>query len=419
MISHSRAELLLAESIDFDLAAGPAREVAEHLASCPACAAYAAALRADAQRVRQMPRHHAPPRVRAALEQAADRRGRPASGRLQLLLAAALLLGLLLGAALLVGSRMQGPEELLPLWAAAPVGAGVAGAPGARMEAVAWGEEGFVAVGASPEGPASWYSSDGDSWTRGDTSDLVAGLSLTDVVSFEGGYAALGIADGRTTICESPDGRGWTCSQPSALDGPGRAIASHDGELVVVGGRTDIGGAVWYRPRDAAWREAAIRPNISDELGAVGWTANGFVAAGAEIYSSVDGRSWTLHPSARTMVASDLVEGPARLVIVGTGSGRPQALAGTGVVDLLLAPAPAASGAMFGVVYASGRFIAVGDGPGGAMAWTSSDGLTWAAEAVAGEAGSRMVDVATDSERVVAVGSRGTEAAGWRYGERK
>jgi hypothetical protein len=412
MISHSRAELLLAEAIDFDLAAGPAREVAEHLGSCPACAAYAAALRADAERVRQMPRHHAPPRVRAALEQAARRPERRAGGRLQLLLAAALLLGLLLAAALFVGSR-QRPDELLPAWAAAPVGLGVAGATQARIQAAAWGKDGFVAVGASPQGPASWHSTDGKSWSRDDTSDLAAGLSLVDVVAVGDGYAALGFADGRTTICESPDGRGWTCSQPRDINGAGRAIASHGGDLVVVG------TSIWYRPGTAAWRGAAIRQGVSNELGAVGWTGSGFVAVGSEAFASPDGRSWTLQAGISLITPADLAASPDRLVVVGTAGNRPQAWVGTGASDLAAAPPLAASGAMFGVVFVKGLFAAVGDGSAGAMAWTSVDGWIWTDALVAGESGSRMVDVATDGDQVVAVGSRGAEAAAWRYGEKK
>jgi hypothetical protein len=413
MISHSRAELLVAEAIDFDLAAADARQVAEHLASCPACAAYAAALRADAERVRLMPRHHAPPRVRAALELAARRPGRRAGSRAQLLLAAALLLGLLLGAALLVGSRLQRPSELIPVWAAAPVVPAVGGEIEARMQAVAWGEDGFVAVGASPQGPASWHSLYGVSWIRGDDTGLSPGLSLIDVVAIGPGYTALGVFDGRTTVCESENGTAWQCSQPTGLDGVGQAVASHGGDLVVVG------SSAWYRPGTAAWRGAALQQSSSDQLRAVTWTGSGFVAVGSEALTSTDGRSWTREPSVSLFAAADLAASPDRLVVVGAAGGRPQAWMGTGVRNLAPAPALAASGAMFGVIFANGVFAAVGDGPSGAMAWTSVDGWVWTDALVAGEAGSRMADVATDGNQVVAVGSRGTEAAAWQYGERK
>jgi hypothetical protein len=413
MISHRRAELLLAEAIDFDLEADRAREVAEHLASCPACADYAAALRSDAERVSRMPRRHAPPRVRAALEQATRRPGRRSSGRVQLLLAAALLLGLLLGAALLVGSRLQRPDDLLPAWAAAPVGRGIAGATQGRMQAVAWGEDGFVAVGASPLGPASWHSTDGETWSRGDTSDLAAALSLIDVVAVGDGYVALGIVDGRTTVCDSEGGASWQCSQPTGLNGVGRAIEAHGEDLVVVG------TSIWYRPGTGAWRGAAIRQGPSNELGAVGWTGRGYVAVGSEAFTSPDGRSWTFEPSTSLVSPADLAASPDLLVIVGTAGNRPQAWVGTGARDLAPAPALAASGAMFGVVFAKGIFAAVGDSSAGAMAWTSVDGWIWSQALVAGESGSRMVDVATDGNQVVAVGSRGTEAAAWRYGEKK
>ncbi len=281
------------------------------------------------------------------------------------------------------------------------------------MQAVAWGEHGFIAVGASPLGPASWRSADGESWIRGDDTSLTPGLSLTDVVPVGGGYAALGIADGRTTVCESPDGRSWSCSQPAELDGAGRAIASHDGDLVLVG------TSIWYRPGTGAWRGAAIRQSSTDELRAVGWAGSGFVAVGLEVFTSPDGRSWTLEPSVSLVTPAALAAGAGRLVVVGTAGNRPQAWVGRRAGDLAAAPPLAASGAMFGVVFVKGRFAAVGDGSTGAMAWTSADGWIWTHALVAGESGSRMVDVATDGNQVVAVGSRGTEAAAWRYGESK
>jgi len=417
MISHSRAELLLAESIDFDLAAGAAREVAEHLASCPACAAYAGALRHDAERVRQLPLRHAPPRVRAALEQAARRPARRGTRRVQLLLAAALLLGLLLGAALLIGSRLQRPVDLLAEWAAAPVGVGPAGAPQARMQVVAWGEDGFVAVGTSLLGAASWHSLDGGSWARGDDAGFPQGLSLVDVVAIGSGYVALGTLDGRATVCESETGRTWQCSQPTGLDGPGRAIASHAADVVVVGGRPEGGVGAWYRPGAGAWRQAAVPPSETAAFGAVAWTGREFLAVGWDVFSSPDGRSWALETLAERMAANDVTVGHDRLVVVGTAGGQPQAWAGAGLHDLAPSHALAASGSVFAVAFARDRFVAVGDGAAGAMAWTSPDGARWADAGVAGESGSRMVDVATDGKKVVAVGSRGTEAAAWRYEE--
>jgi hypothetical protein len=143
------------------------------------------------------------------------------------------------------------------------------------------------------------------------------------------------------------------------------------------------------------------------------------VAVGSEAFSSPDGRSWTAAPGISLITAADLAATPGRLVVVGTAGNRPQAWVGTDARDLAPAPPLAASGAMFGVVFAKGVFAAVGDSSTGAMAWTSVDGWIWTHALVAGESGSRMVDVATDGVQVVAVGSRGTEAAAWRYGEEK
>ena len=412
MISHRHAELLVAEAIDFNLAAADARQVAEHLASCDACAAHAAALNADAERVRQLPRHHAPPRVRAALEEAASRDRPRLRLRTQLLLAAALLLGLV-GAALLVGALVQRPDDLVPDWAAAPVAPNVAGATQGRIHAVTWGEDGFVAVGASPLGAATWHSVDGESWARGDDADLPPGMTLLDVAASGTGYAALGTLDARTAVCDSDTGIAWQCTQPTGIDGMGQAIASHGGDLVVVG------SSIWYRPGNGAWRGAAVPAGQIDRLVAVTWTGSGFVAIGLQPFTSPDGRSWESDPSGDVMGAADLVASPDRLVVVGAAGGRPQAWVGTGARNLQPSPALPGSGAMFGVVFARGLFAAVGDGAAGATAWTSADGRAWTDALVAGEAGSRMLDVATNGDRVVAVGSRGTEAAAWRYGEKR
>jgi hypothetical protein len=142
------------------------------------------------------------------------------------------------------------------------------------------------------------------------------------------------------------------------------------------------------------------------------------VAIGLQPFTSPDGRIWEADPSRDIMGAADLVASPDRLVVVGAASGRPQAWVGTGARNLLPSPALPASGAMFGVVFARGVFAAVGDGSAGATAWISVDGWVWTEALVAGEAGSRMLDVATNGDRVVAVGSRGTEAAAWRYEEK-
>ncbi len=378
MISHSRVELLLAEAIDFDLAVASAREVAEHLASCPACAAYAAALRTDAERVSQMPRHHAPPRVRAALEQAARRPARRAGGRVQLLLAAALLLGLLLGAALLVGSRLQRPDDLLPAWAwsrhegtvAMPfvMGAGSGVVVGFRGD-----ESGLEAV----------RSTDGITWTAVAAIDPLDKARVAAIAAKAGGgsdaFVAVGSSTeaseiGRAAAWVSDGAGGWN----RAPDGPdlGNASGSGGSDMTAVAwgqGKWVAGGAewnesvgqdgvTWTSPDGLNWSRATL-PDAG--LGIMGLVAGGpgFVAVGSSesvegdmmpgahvgIWTSVDGTIWTRVP-----------DGPifANSTISAVVSGGPGLVAVGSTID------PIDPNGVF--------FPAI---------WTSADGLTWTKEA--------------------------------------
>jgi hypothetical protein len=292
-----------------------------------------------------------------------------------------------------------------------------------RMHAVTWGPAGFVAVGSTSHGPAAWISADGTSWSRADEFAPPSQNLLFDVVDAGDGYVALGHVDGRTAAWESADGRRWAPLDTSGILGTGRAIAARNGDVVVVGSRApEVGGAgAWFRPSDGAWRDAVlpVLQHQPSDLGRVASTSTGFLALGPSLVSSPDGATWVLEgvSGSTSAVRSDAAEGDGRLVVVGTDAGRPAAWAGLRPGDLVPVEI-AGRGSMVAVAYHRGVFIAVGDGPGGAFAWTSADGRAWQpAGGVADGAGSRMVDVATDGHRLVAVGARGTQAAAWAYEE--
>lgn len=102
MTTHARIEQLLAAAIDFDLTPAEHADLADHITTCPACRALAAAYRSDAYSLRGIAFAEPPARVRSAVFAAT---ARPAVRTFEpwKLLAAALLVGLTIGAAL-VGS---------------------------------------------------------------------------------------------------------------------------------------------------------------------------------------------------------------------------------------------------------------------------------------------------------------------------
>jgi hypothetical protein len=101
MIDHGEARLLALGSIDFPLGLAERRDLEAHLARCAACAAEAAAIRHDADRLAALPPIAPPDWVRRAV---LARRG---PNRLVLLAAAALLLAAAMASALLIGATID------------------------------------------------------------------------------------------------------------------------------------------------------------------------------------------------------------------------------------------------------------------------------------------------------------------------
>jgi hypothetical protein len=126
------------------------------------------------------------------------------------------------------------------------------------MLAVAYGAHGFVAVGEERPGvikgeplhkPAAWISADGSHWTRRDppapavdVSDV--GVSMSAVVSFGDGYAAMGapIVEGPLLVhWVSRDGTGWTMSEATDQRMTWfRSLTPVAGGLVAVGAGLEV-----------------------------------------------------------------------------------------------------------------------------------------------------------------------------------
>ena len=120
MISHARAERLMAMAIDFSLTNVEQTDLADHLATCSSCRARAAGYRSDAAAIRMFAFAETPAFVRAAVLQAAARPAPRSIEPWKLLVAAALLLTALLGAAAAIGAWNSRPALIAVVPSVAP-----------------------------------------------------------------------------------------------------------------------------------------------------------------------------------------------------------------------------------------------------------------------------------------------------------
>ncbi len=141
-------------------------------------------------------------------------------------------------------------------------------------------------------------------------------LSIADVAAAGPRFVAIGRAtdQGEALVLISPDGRVWSRvpDQPAFHDAAGavamEAVASRSDALLVAVGmvRNRAGhvlhGAAWWSRDGEHWQRAPEPPSFAGaDPGAAGLlaTATGFVAAGSRagqpaIWTSPDGRTWTL-----------------------------------------------------------------------------------------------------------------------------
>ena len=120
MTTHSRSEQLVATAIDFGLTPAEQADVSDHLATCPACRAMAAAFRTDAVALREIAFAQPPARVRSAVLTAAALPAARTVEPWKLLAAAALLLAALLGAFAAIGTWNSRPTLVVVVPTASP-----------------------------------------------------------------------------------------------------------------------------------------------------------------------------------------------------------------------------------------------------------------------------------------------------------
>jgi hypothetical protein len=296
-----------------------------------------------------------------------------------------------------------------------------------------------LAVGAADGHPAIWRRAASGTWTLESAARLgaVAGrASLASVAYGQAGWIAVGAtADGGTTqpvVLSSADGVTW---QPvatlAALAGKGTeflGIAAGRGGYVVVG-RQMTGGRIFA----VLWYSADLRSWTMDSNGgldgrltastvnAVAATSDGFVAvgshgAGQAIWTSPDGKNWNpigvnLPAGARSATLSFVAASGGRVVAAGYAD-TPAGDAPVVLVSVdggahwrqITLTAPDGLGVITALTATPSGFTAAGQAgkPGAAhiVTWTSQDALTW----------SRPTQT-TDSE-ITALAAAGTEVIG-------
>ncbi len=349
-------------------------------------------------------------------------------------------------------------------WSRVPYDEAVFG--GAGMGSVTIGGPGLVAVGSVElEGDGSsavvWTSVDGITWSRVADDEAVFGgprsIGMESVTAGGPGLVAVGSADPHDSedglVWTSVDGMSWSRvpDEEAIFGGPGEQWiggVTAGGPGVVAVGWELVGfgadAAVWTSVDGISWSRVPDEEGVFGGPGYNGMAAvtaggPGVVAVGsaqqdggqsAAVWTSVDGLIWSRVPhddavfgTAGLWMYGVTVGGPGLVAVGNDGEGG--AAVWTSVNGLTWSRVPVDE-AVFGGAGMSSVFVggpglvAVGsveseESDGGALVWTSVDGITWSRvpddESVFG--GGEMSSVTVWGRGVVAVGGDGENGAVW------
>jgi hypothetical protein len=164
-------------------------------------------------------------------------------------------------------------------------------APDWRPEQIAAGGSGIVAIGRIGDANASWFSTDGLTWTPSADTFPVPSLGtdtvfIQDVVARRDGWLAIGRRDAgceldcgsdpiRAYIWTSSDGRTWTREADQAsLKAAGMAAVVAVGDGFVAAGVASSHAAVWTSNDGTTWSRVPDAPIFHDASFAGGVLAN-------------------------------------------------------------------------------------------------------------------------------------------------
>ncbi|HXC84545.1 MAG TPA: hypothetical protein VNV62_22075 [Trebonia sp.] len=273
-----------------------------------------------------------------------------------------------------------------------------------------------LAVGSADGHPAIWRHAASGDWT------LVSAASpavyrrpgheqLTSIAHGPAGWIAVGgVVSGRgqqSVVVTSVDGLTWRSldSRGPGPDGYVTAVTAGHGGYVVVGKQVSghrMFAAMWWSADLRNWTKGdngrlngGIKPSGVYAVAAVpaGFVAVGTHGDGHAIWTSPDGRHWTVHdmrvpPGATSAVLSQVIPNGGRVVAAGYAVTRAgdipivvvSADGGKHWRQTVLA-APGGLGAVTALTAAGAGFVAAGQaGPKGAeraVTWSSPNGLTW------------------------------------------
>jgi hypothetical protein len=281
--------------------------------------------------------------------------------------------------------------------------------PERTVDAIAADAGRVVALGSGNGRAALWASPDGSRWSRATlpASTDPGAQRLVDAVHGGAGWLAVGGTGSRPLVLTSGDAGSWAAAPVGkAFDGhvaPSAATAS--GSAYVVAGTEDgTTAAAWTSPDLKTWTRArnAGKGDLDGGRDAPKWMSdvaagpNGFVAVGGQtvskttrpaLWTSPDGRRWTLSPSAPALPPGT-TQGSLTKVVT-----RGDVLLATGVAGAYVFAAisadgghtwqpaalpGAAPGTRLTAATATPRgFVLLGTAGSDVLTWTSPDGRTW------------------------------------------
>ena len=241
-----------------------------------------------------------------------------------------------------------------------------------RWEAIAFGNNTFVAVASTGTGDRTMHSQDGINWEAGtiidgDYEDITYG-------------AGLFVAVGRDALIQtSPDGITWTVRTAPVVTVHFESV-TYGGGLFVIVADGGTGDRVATSPDGITWTARAAA--VDNAWEGVTWGRGLFVAVcsngfGNRVMSSADGITWATQVSAADIAWEGVAYGGGLFVAVAiTGVGNrvmtsPDAVTWTSQVTPV-------DNNWRRVIWAAGLFVAVATGAGvGNRVMTSPDAVTW------------------------------------------
>ncbi|GII93072.1 hypothetical protein [Sinosporangium siamense] len=376
------------------------------------------------------------------------------------------------GGTLVVGGDRAGEKDNQLVLMTAAKGGPVASVPlkeisgltrvAREINRVAVGEGRYVTVGSAAGEAGIWTGTGGDDWAAAGPAQILSGpgkQTLTDVAYGPQGWLAVGstmsgAAYTRVLAVSSADGRTWRgipaegplAAKPDLPYLAAHAVAAGETGYVLAGEEGGLGGrksaALWFTSDLRQFTRAGKLPagGTNIRIHDVAATSEGFVAVGGAggnahedsvVWLSAGGTEWTqrkgvLPPEASSAGLRHVAVRDGRIVAIGTAQVqgvRRTFSAASGdngsTWEYAWIPADEAS-AVQDVAGAPDGFVAVGwhgaAGDGDSAAWISEDGLAWQRQMPEGDglagAGTQYLGAVVESEgEVIALGRSTTYSA--------